>query len=76
MLPESMYRLAFWALIAGTAIELVLFFFYGLLIMFYTDDPKELHEIRENFIATITSLIVLMTIWATSGKIVDWFLGV
>ena len=76
MTPESMYRLAYWVLIVGTSIETLLFFFYGLLLMFYTDDPRELREIRENFIATTISLLVLMTIWATSGRIIDWLLGI
>ena len=76
MTPDVMYRLAYWVLSLGTAIEIVLFFLNGILLMFYTDDPRELKEIRENFIAATVSILVLMSIWATNGRIIDWLLGI
>ena len=74
--PDAMYRLAYISLLIGTGIELVLFFSYGLLLMFYADDPRELNEIRENFIASAVSLIILGIIWGTNGHVIDWLLGV
>ena len=73
---DSMYRIAYMALLIGTGIELTLFFSYGLLLMFYADDPRELHEIRENFIAATASLLILGIIWGTNGKVIDWLLGI